>query len=179
MKKRLIAVVAGATMLTSVQVAQAEEATPGTPGEFASHIGEIVNRTQKYPNWNHGTECPRSQGLLRNRSRAAAGQDHRSELKEHDDWRTAVGSSIENDAKQNYPEGTTWDILWGVGIATGIVAPLGALVQGLGLPIPGLGRQLGSFESPVTRPVAPCGAAGFPATTTRADGHLRATRIIL
>ena len=77
MKKRLIAVVASATMLTSVQVAQAEEATPGTPGEFASHIGEIVNRTQKYPNWNHGTECPRFQGLLRNRSRAAAGRDHR------------------------------------------------------------------------------------------------------
>ncbi|WP_448853132.1 hypothetical protein [Corynebacterium frankenforstense] len=142
MKKRLIAaVVAGATMLSSVQVAQAEEVTPGTAGEFASHIGEIVNLPQKYPDWNHGTEwSPAFKGSSGTALEKQPGKTADQELKEHNDWWNAVGTSIENDSKQNYPKGTTWDILWGVGIATGIVALLGALVQGLGLPIPGLGR---------------------------------------
>lgn len=53
-----------------------------------------------------------------------------------DEWErfgTFVESSVDNDRKKGYPQGTTFDILWGTGLAVAILAAVGGYAYQNGL----------------------------------------------
>lgn len=58
-------------------------------------------------------------------------------LAEADSVSPALASSIKNDAANSYKVGTTFDILWGVGVAAAVLLGAGAFAVSQGV-VPGV-----------------------------------------
>ena len=153
MKKRLLAaVIAGATMLSTVQVAQAADNVPQStaPGTTAGagandktdaekdpfldgldrygKLPEIGKLREEHPEWAEGNGNKTSEPF----NGSSALSSERSDLekgKAAADWWSIAGSSVKNDAEKDYKVGTTYDILAGTGIAVAVIAVLGSVAN--------------------------------------------------
>ncbi|WP_448853133.1 hypothetical protein [Corynebacterium frankenforstense] len=151
MKKRLLAaVVAGTTMLSTVQVAQAADTVPQptTEGTTAGandktdakkdpfldgldrygKLSEIGKLRKEHPEWAEGNGKKASEPF--NGSSALSSERNDLEKgKAAADWWSIAGSSVKNDAENDYKVGTTYDILAGTGIAAAVIAVLGSVAN--------------------------------------------------
>lgn len=172
MKKRLLAaVVAGATVFSTVQVAQAAQAAEpvraAAPAAAAGETGgageavdggtgaekdpfidgldrygkldELNKLREEHPEWAESNGKVLSDPA-KGSSTGGSSSNDTEKGKAAADWWSIAGSSVANDAENDYRIGTTWDILAGTGIAAVLVAVLGGFAGFLfnGGQIPGL-----------------------------------------